>query len=170
MLNIYIRIGILAASLLYIPGAIEDFRDRYIWDYYLLAPYVVYAITFFAVSIMVFVKYALIAVGFFALLYFMHKYKPSWVGMGDVMGLPAMFAQAFDYRLFLVFFVAVTAIDVLRVYFKYGGVVLRAIPEGERVKWLPYDDGKFMYGVPMVGYAYLACFLASVAYVIISML
>lgn len=168
MLSLYLRIGILLSSLVYLPATIDDFRERETWRHYLLIPYAVYPLAFFVESRFLFIKGLVATVVALVVFFTFYKVKKNWIGRGDAIGLPAMFAQMFDMRLVLIYYVVIAGADVLYNTFKVGGVLVEKsrIPESELFKWVEFKDGKMTYGAPAVGYVYLACFLASITYAV----
>ncbi len=174
-----LRIALIAISaIFFLPGAIEDFLSREVDDVFIFLPYFSYIITYFVFGLNVALIGALMAAIMGLACYIMFKY--DYIASGDLLGLPAIFSAIFASEFLVAFLSLITISDLLRVYLKMKGLKIKKdnLENNEKKFWLPEkkdsennestndtSQNKFyQYGVPLLGYAFLAYFLTVILY------
>ena len=174
---------ILIVAVLYVPGAIEDFRKREVDDVFIFMPYISYVITYALFGTMIVVVGLFMAAVIAIASYLLYRY--NYIASGDLLGLPAIFSAIYALNFIAVFISLITAFDLYRVYIKKKGLKVKrdSIEKREKNFWLPVKDKlrktsedpsendkkteSYEYGVPLLGYAFLACFFSLVSYAVI---
>lgn len=177
-----LKIALIAiTAIIYLPGAIEDFLHREVDDIFIFLPYLSYIVTYFIFGIRValFGVFMGIIIGIASYILFRYNYIAS----GDLLGLPAIFSAVYVLDFLPVFLSIITIFDLMRVYLKKKGLKIKKdkIKNEEKKFWLPEKQGSennekqdnsktefYQYGVPLLGYAFLAYFLSAVLYLIIN--
>jgi len=172
---------ILIVAMLFIPGALEDFKKREVEDVFIFMPYISYIVTYALFGVMTVVVGLFIAAIIIIVSYFLYRY--NYIASGDLLGLPAIFSAIYALNFIAIFISLITAFDLFKVYIKKKGLKVKrnSIEEHEKNFWLPVNRKQknisegpsvndkmtesYEYGVPLLGYAFLACFFSLIAYV-----
>jgi len=177
--NLYIAL-ILIVAMLFIPGAIEDFRKREVDDVFIFMPYISYIITYALFGVIIVAAGLFMATIIAIASYLLYRY--NYIAIGDLLGLPAIFSAIYALNFIAIFISLITAFDLYRVYIKKKGFKVKRnnIEMHEKNFWLPVKEKQmktskeprendkktesYEYGVPLLGYAFLACFFSLIAY------
>ena len=164
MLEFYKALILIVDALIYFPGSIQDFREREVSDVYLYLPYFSYLALFFLYGIKILFLSLLMVTVTLPLIYYM--YKKNLLAEGDLIGFPSVFSQFFAFYLLATYLALVTSIDLLAVYLRKGGLKVSKdkLNSEDLSKWLKSGDEVYQYGVPLIGYVYLSCFLSDLTY------
>ncbi len=174
---------IIITSILYLPGAIEDFLSREVDDVFIFIPYLSYFITYFVFGLRVALFGAFLSIIIGLTSYILFKFE--YIASGDLLGLPAIFSALYVLDFLPIFLSLITIFDLLRVYIKKKGLKIKKnnIKNEDRKYWLPENQEKrsskeqddsqtefYHYGVPLLGYAFLAYFLSIMLYLIVNLI
>ncbi len=177
-----LKIALIAVTaLFYLPGAIEDFLHREVDDVFIFLPYLSYIVTYFIFGLRVALFGAFMGIIIGIASYIMFRY--DYIASGDLLGLPAIFSAMYVLDFLPAFLSIITIFDLTRIYLRKKGLKIKKdkIKSEEEKFWLPekqksennekQDDSKtefYQYGVPLLGYAFLAYFLSVVLYLLIN--
>jgi Flp pilus assembly protein protease CpaA len=113
--SLYIAL-ILIVAMLFIPGAIEDFRKREVDDVFIFMPYISYIITYALFGVIIVAAGLFIATIIAIASYLLYRY--NYIAIGDLLGLPAIFSAIYALNFIAIFISLITAFDLYRVYKK----------------------------------------------------
>ncbi len=155
----------LVSGVLFLPGAVEDFRYREVHDLFLILPYASYFALYLISGLFALELSLLLASVFFVMLFMINR--AGYVAIGDVLGLPSIFSIFYAVPFLILFFPLTALIDLSFYYYRSRGSSGKSGENNGRFMIKSRKNGKYEYGVPLVGYAYAAAFLSSLAYVVL---
>ncbi|MGC8568706.1 MAG: hypothetical protein ACP5LW_01705 [Nitrososphaeria archaeon] len=152
----------LVSGALFVPGAVEDFRYREVHDHFLILPYASYFALYLISGLFALELSLLLAFVFFVILLIINR--KGYVAIGDVLGMPSIFSIFYAVPFLILFFPLTALIDLTAYYYRNRDNGGGRRENNEKFVIKHQKNGRYEYGVPLVGYAYTAVFLSSLAY------